>query len=86
MKKPAIPTSPASLVSKKTRAPAGPRDAEEEAIGSTSRDPSDPAVDRGVQLPTFDGEDEQEDAERLVERGVEEAADDQARAGESRRL
>jgi hypothetical protein len=85
MKKPAIPTSPASLVSKKTLAPTVPREAEEESIGSTSRDPSDPAVDRGVQLPTFEGDDEQEAAERLVERGVEEAADDQARAGESRR-
>jgi len=86
MKKPAIPTSPASLVTKKSLAPDLPRDAEEEAIGSTSRDPSDPAVDRGVQLPTFDGDDEQEAAERLVERGVEEAADDQARAGETRRF
>ena len=86
MKKPAIPTSPASLVTKKSLAPDLPRDAEEEAIGSTSRDPSDPAVDRGVQLPTFDGDDEQEVPERLVERGVEEAADDQARAGETRRF
>lgn len=86
MKKPAIPTSPASLVSKASLAPEVPRDAEEEATGSTSRDPSDPAVDRGMQLPTFDGDDEQEAAERLVERGVEEAADDQARAGQSRRF
>ena len=84
MKKPAIPTSPASLVSKKTLSPTAPRESEEEAIGSTSRDPSDPAVDRGVQLPTFEGDDENEAAERLVERGVEEASDDQARAGQSR--
>ncbi len=84
MKKPAIPTSPASLVTKDALLPVVPRDAEDESIGSTSRDPSDPAVDRGVQMPTFEGDDEQEAAERLVERGVEEAADDQAEAGESR--
>jgi hypothetical protein len=56
----------------------------DEAIGSLSRDPSDPPVDRGGQKPTFEGDDENEAMERLVERGVEEATDDQAEAGETR--
>jgi hypothetical protein len=82
MKKP-IPTSPASLVTPDQLLPEKSPDLDE-AIGSLSRDPSDPPVDRGEQKPTFEGDDENEDSERLVERGVEEAADDQAEAGETR--
>ena len=84
MKKPAIPTSPTSLVSQDTLADLNPRDRDEDAVGSLSRDPSDPSIDRGEMKPTFEGEDETESMERLVERGVEEAADDQAEAGKSR--
>lgn len=50
------------------------------AEGSLSRDPSDPAVDRGHQAPTFEGDDENDVGERLVTEGVEEADSDQRHA------
>ncbi len=48
-----------------------------EAEGSLSRDPSDPAVDRGHRTPIFEADDEEQVAERLVTEGVEEAEHDQ---------
>ncbi|MGH7995566.1 MAG: hypothetical protein ACREFX_04360 [Opitutaceae bacterium] len=50
---------------------------EAESVGSLSRDPSDPAVDRGAPAPIFEGDDENDTVERLVSEGVEEADSDQ---------
>ena len=83
MKKNPIPTSPSSLVTPDSLVPERSPELDE-SIGSLSRDPSDPPADRGEQKPTFEGDDENEVSERLVERGVEEAADDQSEAGETR--
>lgn len=52
--------------------------------GSLSRDPSDPAVDRGRQAPNYEGDDENDVGERLVSEGVEEADTDQRRAARKR--
>lgn len=56
-----------------------------ESEGSLSRDPSDPAADRGHQAPTFEGDDEEQVAERLVTEGVDEAEHDQMVAARRRR-
>jgi hypothetical protein len=57
----------------------------EDAIGSRSRDPSDPPVDRGKRAETFEGDDEQQVAEEMVKEGLEEAEDDQERAARRKR-
>jgi hypothetical protein len=56
-----------------------------ESVGSLSRDPSDPPVDRGHQVPTFEPDDENDASERLVNEGVEEADHDQRVAAQRRR-
>lgn len=56
----------------------------EDATGSLSRDPSDPAVDRGRQTPEIEGDDEEQIFEKLVEDGVEIAEDEQLDAGKRR--
>lgn len=56
----------------------------EEAIGSLSRDPSDPAVDRGHRAPEVESDDEEQIFEKLVEDGVEIADDEQLDAGKRR--
>jgi hypothetical protein len=47
------------------------------SMTSMSRDPSDPAVDRGHQTPEYIDNDEEEAVERLALEGVEEAQHDQ---------
>jgi hypothetical protein len=56
-----------------------------DSTGSLSRDPSDPAVDRGRQAPTFEGDDPNEVSEQLATEGVEEADRDQRLAARIRR-
>ena len=65
--------------------PASPLPDDENAIGSLSRDPSDPPADRGHQAPTFEGDDEEQVMEDLVERGVDEADTEQEQAARRRR-
>ena len=48
-----------------------------ESMQSMSRDPSDPLVDRGHQVPEYGGEDEKTVLERLALEGVEEAQHEQ---------
>lgn len=48
-----------------------------ESMQSMSRDPSDPMVDRGRQVPTYGGEDEKAALEQLALEGVEEAQHEQ---------
>ena len=48
-----------------------------ESMQSMSRDPSDPMVDRGHQVPEYGGEDEKAALERLALEGVEEAQHEQ---------
>jgi len=48
-----------------------------ESMQSMSRDPSDPLVDRGRQVPEYGGEDEKAALERLALEGVEEAQHEQ---------
>ena len=48
-----------------------------ESMQSMSRDPSDPMVDRGRQVPTYGGEDEKTALEQLALEGVEEAQHEQ---------
>jgi hypothetical protein len=48
-----------------------------ESMQSMSRDPSDPLVDRGRQVPEYGGEDEKAALEHLALEGVEEAQHDQ---------
>lgn len=54
-------------------------------MDSLSRDPSDPPVHRGRQVPDRDGVDEEQNTERLVTEGVEEAQHDQMLAARRRR-
>ena len=48
-----------------------------ESMQSMSRDPSDPMVDRGRQVPEYGGEDEKAALEHLALEGVEEAQHEQ---------
>jgi hypothetical protein len=48
-----------------------------ESMQSMSRDPSDPIVDRGRQVPAYGGDDEKAALERLALEGVEEAQHEQ---------
>ena len=48
-----------------------------ESMQSMSRDPSDPMVDRGHQVPEYGGDDEKAALERLALEGVEEAQHEQ---------
>lgn len=48
-----------------------------ESMQSMSRDPSDPLVDRGRQVPEYGGDDEKTVLERLALEGVEEAQHEQ---------
>ena len=48
-----------------------------ESMRSMSRDPSDPMVDRGRQVPEYGGDDEKAALEQLALEGVEEAQHDQ---------
>ena len=48
-----------------------------ESMQSMSRDPSDPIVDRGHQVPTHGGDDEKTALEQLALEGVEEAQHEQ---------
>lgn len=48
-----------------------------DSMRSMSRDPSDPMVDRGRQVPEYGGDDEKAALERLALEGVEEAQHDQ---------
>lgn len=48
-----------------------------DSMQSMSRDPSDPMVDRGRQVPEYGGDDEKAALERLALEGVEEAQHDQ---------
>ena len=48
-----------------------------ETMQSLSRDPSDPMVDRGHQVPEYGGQDEDTDLQRIALEGVEEAQHDQ---------
>jgi hypothetical protein len=48
-----------------------------ESMQSLSRDPSDPMVDRGRQVPEYGGDDEKAALEHLALEGVEEAQHDQ---------
>jgi hypothetical protein len=48
-----------------------------ESMQSMSRDPSDPPVDRGRQVPEYGGDDEKTALEHLALEGVEEAQHDQ---------
>jgi hypothetical protein len=48
-----------------------------ESMQSMSRDPSDPMVDRGHQVPSYGGDDEKAALERLALEGVEEAQHEQ---------
>ncbi|MGH7947096.1 MAG: hypothetical protein ACREH8_08285 [Opitutaceae bacterium] len=48
-----------------------------ESMQSMSRDPSDPMVDRGHQVPTYGGDDEKAALEHLALEGVEEAQHEQ---------
>ena len=48
-----------------------------ESMQSLSRDPSDPATDRGHRAPEFPPSDEETDLEKLALEGVEEAQHDQ---------
>jgi hypothetical protein len=49
----------------------------EDSTGSLSRDPSDPAGNRGHQVPEYSEPDEEEEVERTVLEGVEEAQHEQ---------
>ncbi|HZZ58945.1 MAG TPA: hypothetical protein VFE31_14020 [Opitutaceae bacterium] len=60
-------------------------DSADESVGSLSRDPSDPPADQGRQAPSFEGDDEEQAAERLVSEGVEEADHDQMLAARKQR-
>ncbi len=51
--------------------------------GSLSRDPSDPATDRGHQTPEYTEDDEETSLQRLALEGVEEAQHDQMAAARS---
>jgi hypothetical protein len=57
----------------------------ESTMDSLSRDPSDPPVHRGRQVPDYDGSEEEKTTERLVTEGVEEAQHDQMLAARRRR-
>jgi hypothetical protein len=57
----------------------------ESTMDSLSRDPSDPPVHRGRQVPDYDGSEEEKTTERLVAEGVEEAQHDQMLAARRRR-
>jgi hypothetical protein len=48
-----------------------------DSMQSMSRDPSDPMVDRGHQVPTYGGDDEKAALEHLALEGVEEAQHEQ---------
>lgn len=48
-----------------------------ESMQSMSRDPSDPLVDRGHQVPEYGGEDEKTALEKMALEGVEEAQHEQ---------
>ena len=48
-----------------------------ESMQSMSRDPSDPPVDRGHQVPEYGGDDEKAALEHLALEGVEEAQHEQ---------
>jgi hypothetical protein len=48
-----------------------------ESMQSMSRDPSDPLVDRGRQVPEYGGDDEKTALEHLALEGVEEAQHEQ---------
>lgn len=48
-----------------------------ETMRSMSRDPSDPMVDRGHQVPEYGGDDEKTALEKMALEGVEEAQHDQ---------
>jgi hypothetical protein len=48
-----------------------------ETMQSMSRDPSDPMVDRGHQVPEYGGQDEDTDLQKIALEGVEEAQHDQ---------
>lgn len=50
---------------------------DEDTMQSMSRDPSDPIVDRGHQVPIYGGDDEKAALEHLALEGVEEAAHEQ---------
>jgi hypothetical protein len=54
-----------------------------DTMQSMSRDPSDPATDRGRQAPEYIEADEKTSLERLALEGVEEAQHDQMRAARS---
>ncbi len=53
----------------------------ENSIDSLSRDPSDPPANRGRQIPEYAEADEEEQIERTVLEGVEEAQHEQMVAG-----
>lgn len=48
-----------------------------DTMQSLSRDPSDPMVDRGHQVPEYGGQDEDTDLQRIALEGVEEAQHEQ---------
>ena len=48
-----------------------------DSMQSLSRDPSDPMVDRGHQVPEYGGQDEDTDLQKMALEGVEEAQHEQ---------
>jgi hypothetical protein len=75
-----IPTTPRAKLLPHDDLPSS-LDENENSVDSLSRDPSDPPANRGRQTPAYAEADEEEDIERTVLEGVEEAQHEQMVAG-----
>jgi hypothetical protein len=75
-----IPTTPPAKLFPQDDIPADLNETED-SVDSLSRDPSDPPANRGRQVPEYSEADEEEEGERTVLEGVEEAEEEQRVAG-----